>query len=496
LTVIFNEIYYTRKSFRSDELHLMSTIGRITALVVSATLAAACAPLPEPAAVSSRDAVLNATNQWGAPGSETAWPTSAAWAAFGDPQLTALVERVVKANPSLAAAQAHARAAAAAVEGERSALSPQFGLRVNPAREQISANGMFPPPFGGQTFSLLEIATSLTYHLDLSGAMHAVIAARQSEADAARWDAVRASQALAAATARAYFELAAAIADRNLLTSEQTDYRRLSAMDAARFHEGLELGAVAHQSAATATAFGEMLTAADERIGRARAVLAVLAGEGPDAMANLTPPTLAVHEALPLPADLRIGLLAHRPDVQATRDLVRSASLERTAAHRAYLPDIDFGSMLGVQARSGNTLFHTASREWTADPALSLPIFDGGRRGAVVHAQEAQYDAAVADYERTVVAAVNDVTLALLARRSNTEALTTATAALRDDEAALESVERRFHAGISPESELVGARLRLTERHRDINRLIARAHTIDADLLEALGGETREEKHP
>lgn len=474
----------------------MSSVYRLTMVTLAAAWVCACTPLttvelPAP----EQDPILARTAaSW--PKVDAVGPISIGWSQFDDPALTALISKVLAANPSLATARAHARAVAALADGQRSTLGPQLGVRADAGREQISANGMFPKPFGGQTFSLIEVASSLSYHLDLSGIAHAHASAARAEAQAASEDSERLADTLSAAAARLYYGLAAAMADRTELQRQQDIVERTRLLDGTRAHVGLETSVVAHRSAATAESFREQLIQNEETISRTRQMLAALVGEGPDAMLDFTPTSLRANPPIALPKDIRVGLLGRRADVRAARSRVEAAAFDRTAAQRAYVPDVDFAALLGLQSRSGGTLFSAGSREWSAVPALSLPVFDGGLRRSAIASQIAQYEAARADYERLVVAAVDDVSRALTGRAAATAALAVAQTSEAEEAAAVGSIERRVRAGISPEAELLAAKNRLIERNRAVLRLIERSRSLDVDLIEALGGMPREEKQP
>jgi outer membrane protein TolC len=149
-----------------------------------------------------------------------------------------------------------------------------------------------------------------------------------------------------------------------------------------------------------------------------------------------------------------------------------------------------------VQSRSGSNLVNTGSREWSVGPALSLPVFDGGLRASAIRVEEAEYEAARADYERVVLQVVDEVSSALTARRATAAELTAAVAARDEEVKAAAAIERRYRAGIATETDALAAQAQLIARERDVIRLTARARTSDVDLFEALGGAPREEKQP
>ena len=69
-------------------------------------------------------------------GSAAAWPTSAWWRGYGDPQLNALVEEALAGSPDVAIAAARLRAAEAAAQQAGAALVPSLELDASVAAAQ------------------------------------------------------------------------------------------------------------------------------------------------------------------------------------------------------------------------------------------------------------------------------------------------------------------------------------------------------------------------
>ncbi|NEL81271.1 MAG: TolC family protein, partial [Xanthomonas perforans] len=63
----------------------------------------------------------------------------------------------------------------------------------------------------------------------------------------------------------------------------------------------------------------------------------------------------------------------------------------------------------GVVNRDVGQLLESASVFGVVAPALSLPIFDGGKLRANLAGSDAQYDLAVADYNQKVIDALREV---------------------------------------------------------------------------------------
>jgi outer membrane protein TolC len=189
-----------------------------------------------------------------------------------------------------------------------------------------------------------------------------------------------------------------------------------------------------------------------------------------------------------VPDDVRLALLARRADVAAARERVESAAGDATAARRDWLPNLNLAALLGLNALKPSLLFNGSSREWSAGPAIGLPIFDAGRRRELAHGREAAYDAARAGYERTVLNAVRDVTESIARLKSVALQARAASAALEAERAAYHLAERRYETGIGTLLEVLVVQDRVLGLERQVAMLDTRSRSLRVDLIEALGG--------
>ncbi|MBS0394383.1 MAG: TolC family protein, partial [Proteobacteria bacterium] len=240
--------------------------------------------LPAP----DRDPVVAATDRsWTGPAAP--WPKDRWWASLGDAGLGPVVERALLSNPDLRAAQAHAREAEAIARASGAVRLPAVGASASVARERLSANGLIPPPYGGSTYTTGDVAASLAWKLDLFGAERERSAARGDDAAAAALDAEYARTVTAAAAARLYYELAAALADSTVVESTLEQRRDVLRLTEGRVRAGLDSATALHEAAAQVPALELERAQAQERIAVARAALAALLGAGPDATDALAP---------------------------------------------------------------------------------------------------------------------------------------------------------------------------------------------------------------
>jgi len=189
-----------------------------------------------------------------------------------------------------------------------------------------------------------------------------------------------------------------------------------------------------------------------------------------------------------LPVGLPSDLLANRPDIIAAEHQLLAANADIGAARAAFFPNISLTGAYGVASAELDDLFKGGGRSWSFTPAVDLPIFDAGRRGANLALAKARRDIAVADYERTIQAAFRDVSDALVQRRQ----LAAQIAIQQDMLVALRERARladlRFANGRSAYLEVLDAQRDLFETEQRLVQL-RRAHLASGvALYAALGG--------
>lgn len=338
-----------------------------------------------------------------------AQPADPWWLAVRDPQLTALIERGLAHSPSIAASAARIRQARARLAGSRAAALPSVSASVAYLHADLP-DGVLGN--NGGASDLFNAGFDAQWELDLWGGRHAAIrrSVAQAEAVAAQGHAVRAS--LAAEIARAYVSLCARRSTLDLLGARLQLEDRRATLAAQR----VAAGAAPRQAeelarAQLARTRGEVagLTADAQAL---EDMLAMLVGEAPSGLGRVTT------GAVPLPpARVEVGdpaaMLRRRPDIR-TAERQATAARAQVAVERAHrFPSISFLGLLGVGGSSADDLFDPHSLASLAVPTLRWSFLDFGRTAAATRAARAEADAAAADYQQTVLAALQDAEAAL-----------------------------------------------------------------------------------
>ncbi|MCY1283220.1 Solvent efflux pump outer membrane protein SrpC [compost metagenome] len=129
-------------------------------------------------------------------------------------------------------------------------------------------------------------------------------------------------------------------------------------------------------------------------------------------------------------------------------------------------------------------------------PALSLPIFDGGRLRANLEGQDAEYDLAVAQYNQTLVRALGEVSENLSAVRSLERQLEDQRQARDIAKANFALAARRYAEGIGNYLDVLTVEQQLLVNERQLASLDADRFETSVRLIEALGGGFQPEQEP
>ncbi|KIK87838.1 MULTISPECIES: efflux transporter outer membrane subunit [Pseudomonas] len=117
-----------------------------------------------------------------------------------------------------------------------------------------------------------------------------------------------------------------------------------------------------------------------------------------------------------LPAGLPSDLLQRRPDILQAEYQLKAANANIGAARAAFFPSVSLTASAGTSSRDLSGLFSAGSGAWTFQPQINLPIFNAGSLRASLDYSKLQKDVAVAEYEKSIQTAFQEVANGLAAR--------------------------------------------------------------------------------
>ena len=351
------------------------------------------------------------------------------WMVFESPVLNTLIDKALKASPTLVAAEAALRQAGALKLAQQGAFFPTITAGFSASRQQTSATFSAPLSTPDSVYNLYTVQGTLSFTPDVFGGIRRQVEALWGLAEAQRFQLEAAyltltanlvSAAIQEATLRAQIAASREIIDINT--------RSL-----ALFRRQLELGAVARldvaaQEAALAQA-QQALPPLQKQLEQTRNLLAALSGrfpsDAPEETFELT--------TLRLPQDLPVGmpstLVERRPDVRVAEAQLHAASAQIGVALSSRIPQFTLTATGGGLSTSFTQMFANGNPFWTLAGNLAQTVFDGGTLLYRQRAAEAGFEQAAALYRSTVITAFQNVADALYALQADAEALKAAVAA-------------------------------------------------------------------
>lgn len=419
------------------------------------------------------------------------WPQEQWWRVYGDDQLNHWIELATLGSPSLALAAARVRQAKAMAGIAESAE----GLHINGdstlKRHNWPADQFYGPGALSNTTTWdNNAALGLSDSLDLWGreSNHTEQALDMAHLSAA--EARQAQLELQDNIVRAYIQLSLNYAQRDIAEATLAQQQQMLDLAQRRLSSGIGTQFERSQAEALLPETHRQIDALDEAIALSRNQIAALAGKGPGEGARLQRPTLSLKSPLTLPSSLPAQLLGQRPDVVASRWRVAAQARGIEVAHAGFYPNVDLMGSLGYMATGGGMLgFLTGQKfSYTVGPAISLPIFDGGRLRAELGVASAGYDAAVAQYNQTLITALKRISDQLIRRASIDKQQVFADQSVAAAQKTYDIAKVAYQRGLTDYLNVLNAQTSLFHQEQVRQQVQAARLTVHAALVVALGG--------
>ena len=460
-------------------------------LVVATVALAGCAGMQRTGTRASLDdpnALAASKSLAGAPTSPAAWPTSDWWRSFNDRQLDGLIDEALAGSPTLRIAEARTREALAFAASSGAALYPQVDGSFSLQRELFSERGLIPPPFNGTWATPVQLQATLSWEIDFWGKNRAAYESALGQAKAAEVDTYAARLALSTAIAQAYVGMQRAYLLRDVANLTLAEREQIYSLTRDRNAAGIDSRVELKQAEAALPATREDIIRLDESIALARNQIAALVGQGPDRGLAIVRPGSESMPIVALPSTVPAELLGRRPDLVAQRWRVEAATKDIAVAKAEFYPNVNLLAFIGLQSIVPAGFFTAASRTMGVGPAVTLPIFEGGRLRANLAGKNAAYDIAVEEYNQALVAALRDVVDQLASFRSLAAQRIEQKQALATAQEAYDLALLRYREGLGNYLQVLSAESPLLQQQSLEADLRARQLALAIELTRALGG--------
>ncbi|AEA67456.1 MULTISPECIES: AdeC/AdeK/OprM family multidrug efflux complex outer membrane factor [Pseudomonas] len=459
----------------------------LLSLTIAAVVLSGCSLIPDyqrpetpVAAQYPQGPAYEAANAPGQAAAEQGWKQF-----FHDPTLQQLIQVALENNRDLRVAALNIDAYAAQYRIQRADLFPAVSATGSGSRQRVPARAS---QSGEAAISSSYSATLgiSAYELDLFGRVRS-LSEQALQSYFATEEARRSTQiSLVANVANAYLtwqadkellkltqETLGAYEQSFKLTSRSAEVGVSSALDLSQARTAVENARV-------------QLARYTRQVAQDENSLTLLLGTG--LPANLSSQPLNDDLLSEVPAGLPSDLLQRRPDIlQAERNLL-AANANIGAARAAFFPSISLTANAGTLSPDLSGLFKGGSGTWTFAPQINLPIFNAGSLRASLDYAKIQKDINVAQYEKSIQTAFQEVSDGLAARQTYNEQLQAQTDFVAANQDYYRLAERRYRIGVDSNLTFLDAQRQLFSAQQSLITDRLAQLTSEVNLYKALGG--------
>jgi len=448
-------------------------------------LAQAQAP---PAAYKESPSQVPGSNAWKVAAPEDAMLRGKWWEIYNDPELNALEDKLNIDNQNIKQYFEAFMEARTLITQARAQLYPTVATGPSYTRSQTSAHvgSAAPSAAVGRQANLFELPVDASWVPDLWGKVHNEIREAQYGAQMSEADLENEKLTEQATLAVTFFDLRGQDALLDVYKETVAEDQKSLDYTRAQYDTGVgdEISVVEAENTL------ENAQAGLTNLGVARAqyehAIAVLVGVDPS---RFSIPVKALNAAPPaVPIGVPSQLLERRPDIAGSERAMASANAEIGIAYAAYYPTLTLSAAGGFESSVFGHLLDWSSRFWSVGPSVSETIYDAGLRRAQVNQYIEVYNADLANYRQTVLAAFQQVEDGLASVRILSEQIQQVQSATQSAQRFVDLETSRYQTGIDPYIDVVTAQTTLLSDQQTLASLRTSAMASSVELIEALGG--------
>ena len=413
------------------------------------------------------------------------------WALFHSRPLNDLIERSLKANPDIKAAQAALKVAHENVLAQKGAFYPSIAASFSAGRHKTSREVSPFTASGALYYNLYTPQVTVSYVPDVFGLNRRTVESLKAQAEQARFALIATHITLSSNVAAAAIQEASLRAQidatRQLIAISSNIVQVMRNQLAKHVATQADLAAQESQLAQINATLPPLL----KQLAQQRDLLAALSGGFPSQDFAGKFELLNLQLPQKLPVSLPSQMVEQRPDVRQAEENMHSASAQIGIAVANRLPNFNLTADAGTMALTAAKIFSAGAGFWDLGASVTQPIFQGGTLLHKERAARAAYVQAAEQYRGTVLTAFQNVADTLQALQHDADALKAAAAAADAARVTLQLTRRQVETGAHSEaSQLALLNAEQTYQQTTINLVQAQANRYadTAALFQALGG--------
>lgn len=410
------------------------------------------------------------------------------WRSFGDATLDSLISMAESNNYNVAAAVKRIAIAQEELAVTRAGYYPTIGLSAGYTKGQ-TAGAVSKPVTKSMDNSYFNVGANVSWEIDVFGRIAAQSKLDEAAVTLSRADRDAVMVSLCANLATAYFQLRTYQAEYQVAQAHIASQEKIVKMTEVRLEAGISDALEVSQARTVLYTTQASLPEIEAGIRTSANTIAVLTGSYPsqlapalmtDAPAPAVPPTPAAG----VPADL----LRRRPDVMEAEATVARYAAAVGVAQKDFLPTLALNGSIGTSSRNIKNLFGAHSLEYSVAPTLSWTLFDGMARKHNVAEAKMQVEAAIDDYNMTVVNAVGEVESAIARRDAAVAQCQSLEKVVEESRRSFDLSVDLYKQGLTSFTNVIDAQITYLQNQNALTEARGTALTSTVAIYQALGG--------
>ncbi len=397
------------------------------------------------------------------------------WDVYDDDQLKVFIHEALANDWDIKIAAARVLEAEASAQITRSQFFPTIAAGGNAYTSRSSEKGPVPVPSGvnpQQQYGNVFLSMP-AYEVDLWGRIR-----RANEAARARLleseDAQRTvRQTLVAQVATTYLQLLELDLELEIGRASYVNRTNSLVLTESREQGGVSSMQDVYQAQVLVATAEASIATTLRLIEQTENEMDILLGRNPGPIQR--GPPLKEHKLrASVPPGLPSSLLERRPDIRGAEHDMVAANADIGQAKAAFYPEVTLTGAFGYQTVALSDLFTAPARTWQFGPAVTFPLFTGGRLRGGLKLAKANFEESLARYQQTVQNAFREVSDALIAYQRTQEFYAKQQDLTQANRDAAELASVRYEGGVTSylevlynEQQLFDAELLLAQARRD-----------------------------
>ena len=340
------------------------------------------------------------------------WPEENWWTGYQDKQLDAFMETALENNPSLLEAKSKLEVVKANALGKRSPLLPHVSALASDNYAHLSKSGLFrfPPSPIPAVINQIQLGFNFKWELDLFGKNRKVYEAALGLVKAQKAEEELTKLMISTSLTNSYISWQINLEKlqvlEDLLEVKQEDLVLANTI----FQNGLLNLIDVNNAEVIVEDIKKEIAAIKNNIEIDKNAMKLFMGLSTGEELEFEKPTISYEKKLGVPENAGVALLARRPEIMAQIWVVESKALEIGSAKAAFYPNVNLLAVTKFNSLHWSNFFSLGNLHNQLNPAITLPIFEGGKLRANLKGKIAEFEMETHKYNGYVLDAAKEVT--------------------------------------------------------------------------------------